>query len=403
MRRRHEVCSMLLCATLLGVRGLTPFSWPVHANALALAQLDAAPGDQVRAAIDRLADLDFTVRMEAAATVRRSPAAIAVPLLRQAIDGHAEGWVRYKALVLLVGFNDPGVHDVMLRFLDDSNDRMRGMAYRYFEHHPEVSPLPRLLRALENELSEFVRPSLIRALAARGSEPRVRDALMIDVNRGEDFFRSSVIEALGDYDAQYAVPALISIAQQDGPLQDDAALALGKLGDRRALETLAALQRTAPREVQPVVAAAICLLGVNCATHLSYIAKTARFVTQQPGFQPLLRSATMGLAAVGASGNLEAVNILIEVGAPSRDPARAPMALGLGTIALRNPAVLLAVLAERQDLDAAVPLLREAFDMLEEDFEEERFYATVRRTYWEAPEDSVTRTVAETLIGRLEF
>ncbi len=394
---------MLLCATLFALRGLTPFGWPAQANVLALAQLDAVSRDQVRVAIDRLADLDFTVRMEAAATVRRAPAAIAVPSLRQAIDGHAEGWVRYKALVLLVGFNDPSVHDVMLRLLDDSNDRMRGIAYRYFEHHPEVSLLPRLLRALEDELSEFVRPSLIRALAARGSEPRVRDILMVDVDRGEDFFRSSVIEALGDYDAQYAVPALIRIAQQNGPLQDDAALALGKLGDRRALETLAALQRTAPREVQPAVAAAICLLGVNCATHLSYIAETARFVTQQPGFQPLLRSATMGLAAVGTSGNSEAVNILLDVGTPSRDPARAPMALGLGTIALRNPAVLLAVLAKRQDLDAAVLLLREAFDMLEEDFEEERFYATVRRTYWEAPEGSVTRTVAETLIGRLEF
>ena len=389
---------MLLGITLLALPGLARSpsqSEPTQAETLSRAQIQQA--------IDQLADLDFGVRTEAARTVRRAPAGITVPSLLDAIEGHREGWVRYKALILLIGFNDPNVRDFMVRFLDDPNDRLRSVAYQYFEHHPEPSLLPRLLRALEDELSEFVRPSLIRALAAVGSDPRARDTLMVEVNRGEDFFRSSVIEALGNHDAQYAVPTLIRIAQQDGPLQDDAVLALGKLGDRRALETLATLQRTAPRESQPVVAAAICLLGVNCATHLSYIAETARFVVEQPGFQPLLRSATAGLAAVGSAGNAEALNILLDEGAPSRDPARAPMALGLGTIALRNPTVLLSVLEKRRDIEAAVLLLRDAFDMLEEDFEEERFYATVRRAYWQAAEASGTRKVAEALIGRLEF
>ena len=61
-------------------------------------------------------------------------------------------------------------------------------------------------------------------------------------------------------------------------------------------------------------------------------------------------------------------------------------------------------LAERDGmLDPATELLREAFDMLEEDFEEERFFATVRRAFWQAPEGSGARRVAETLIRRLEF
>ena len=54
-------------------------------------------------------------------------------------------------------------------------------------------------------------------------------------------------------------------------------------------------------------------------------------------------------------------------------------------------------------MSRAIELLREAFDMLEEDFEEERFFATVRRTYWQAAAGSPERTVADTLIRKLEF
>ena len=70
-------------------------------------------------------------------------------------------------------------------------------------------------------------------------DPRIRQTLLREVGRGEDYFRSAVIEALGDYKALYAYDALVAVAKLDGPLQDDAALALGKIGDKRALATLA--------------------------------------------------------------------------------------------------------------------------------------------------------------------
>ena len=54
-------------------------------------------------------------------------------------------------------------------------------------------------------------------------------------------------------------------------------------------------------------------------------------------------------------------------------------------------------------LDPAIELLREAFDMLEEDLEEERFYVTVRRAYWAAPAGSPARKIADLLIQKLEF
>ena len=61
------------------------------------------------------------------------------------------------------------------------------------------------------------------------------------------------------------------------------------------------------------------------------------------------------------------------------------------------------VLESRKDREQAVSLLAEGFDMLEEDFEEERFFATVRRSYWAAPDKSPMRALCEYLIGKLDF
>jgi HEAT repeat protein len=291
----------------------------------------------------------------------------------------------------------------MRGLLADPNDRLREVAYSYVEQHPDPALAPTLLAALEKEESEFVRPSLIRALAAIGKAPKVAETLAVEVNRGVDFFRSAVIEALGDHKAAYALPPLTKIAQLEGPLQDDAALALGKIGDKRALETLAALQRTAPRVSQPAVAAAICLLGVNCSSHQGFIEETLRFAVANRGFQELLRSAAAGLAAIAIAGNEQALGTLFDVGAPTTDPARAPIALAIGSVALRNTPLLLEALQSRDDIQPALALLGEAFDMLEEDYQEEQFYVTVRRGYWQAPEGSPARRIGQALIEKLEF
>ena len=79
------------------------------------------------------------------------------------------------------------------------------------------------------------------------------------------------------------------------------------------------------------------------------------------------------------------------------------VALALGTVALRNASALLDWTATRDDAQAVAELLRESFDMLEEDLEEERFYVTIRRRYWQAPDGSPEKAAAETLIRTLEF
>ena len=175
--------------------------------------------------------------------------------------------------------------DLMKESIASPNDRLREVAYRYFELHPDASLTPRLLAAFDKEQGEFVRPSLIRGLAALSKDPKVTEALIRDATRGEDYFRSTVIEALGDYKVTSAVSRLADVAKLDGPLQDDAVTALGKIGDPAALVTLAQLQRTAPAEAQPAIAAAICLLGTNCESHVGYLEKTLRYAADYPAIK----------------------------------------------------------------------------------------------------------------------
>jgi HEAT repeat protein len=358
---------------------------------------------QVQAAIDKLGALDYPVRSGSAATVRRADAAITLPALLQAVKQHADQYVRFKALVLLSGFNDPRTHDVMAAAIADKNDRMRTVAYAYFEHNPDKTIVPRLIDALKTEESEFVRPQLTRALAAQGDDPKVQQVMQGLVMQGQAFFRSVVIETVGDHRGIYALKQITEIAKTDGPLQDDAALTLGKLGDKAALPVLAALQRSAPRESQPSIAAAICLLGVNCASHKPFINESLAFGIKNIGFQELVRSSAAALGLLAVAGQEDALVELIKQGAPTRDPVRAPIVLAIGTVALRNPTITTKVLEDAAIRDSGVDLLREAFDMLEEDFEEERFFAIVRRAYWQAAAGSPARAVADTLIKKLEF
>jgi HEAT repeat protein len=358
---------------------------------------------QLKAAIDNLGKFDDATRIAAAKTVRRAPAAQAVPALIEAASNHADGYVRYQSLVLLSGFNDRRAREVMSTCLDDANDRLRTVAYGYFEHNPENGMSARLLKKLDTEDGEFVRPALTRALAAYGDEPAVQKALASLVMRGQDIYRSAVIEALGDYRATYALGQITDVAKLEGPLQEDAVLALGKIGDKRSLGTLEGLQKSASRTLQPAVAGSICLLGINCESHEKFVIDTMNFAAKNIGFQDLLRAASRALAAIAVSGKEDAAAALLDAGIPARDPARSPIALALGSVALRNTPLTVKLFASRPDLKESALLLRDAFDMLEDDYEKERFFATVRRSYWQAGAATPDRKVADALITTLEF
>lgn len=402
-RRPRRFLWIGLCLCVLG-------DWSVARTvAQEPAEPQAVSGPQLRSAIDSLGALDYAVRTNASRIVRRTAVAQAVPSLMQAASEHADGYVRYRALVLLTGFKDPRAKDTMREALASPNDRLRAAAYSFFEHNPDRSMIPVFMAALDKEQAEFVRPALVRALAALAAADggdvvsRVRQTLQSEVSRGEDFFRSAVIEALGDYKARYAFDALVAIAKLDGPLQDDAAIALGKIGDKRALETLAAMQRTVPRPVQPSIAAAICLLDIDCEGHVGYLVDALKFSDKNVGNQELLRAAAAGLGQLAVAGHVGAANALFEIGIPSADSTRAPVSLAVATVALRNTALMMTLLETHADRERAVELLAEGFDMLEEDLDKERFFAFARHAYWESLENSPRQSLMLTLIGKLDF
>jgi HEAT repeat protein len=356
------------------------------------------------AAIDRLGSFDLPARIDASRTIRRAASATVVPLLAQAARQHRDGYVRYRALVLLAGFGDASAAGLMRDLMSDPNDRLRIVVYGWFEHHPDPAVLPALIAALEREQSEFVRPALLRALAAHSTDSRAQAAAAPLIVRGQDFFRGALIVGLGNYKATFAVPAIREVAKLDGPLQDDSVTALGEIGDASVHALLADLQRSGPREVQPSIAAALALLGFNVAANEDYLKKSLTFAVSSGSNQPLLRGVAHALAVLAIRDKPDALTALLDAGIPSNDPARAPIALALGLVALRNPPMLLDGLQPRADQAGALALLQEAFDMLSsEDYELERFYVAVRRVYWSSSPDSARRRLAEALIQKLEF
>jgi len=176
--------------------------------AATMAAQQATAQASLATAIDQLVSFDFPVRTDAARIVRRTPAAEAVPALAAAAREHRDGYVRYRALVLLAGFGDGSARSTMRLLLDDPNDRVRAVTYGWFEHDPTRDVLPALIAALDREQSEFIRPALTRALAARHQEPSARQALEPLIMRGEDYFRGSLIDALGDHGAVWARAAI---------------------------------------------------------------------------------------------------------------------------------------------------------------------------------------------------
>jgi hypothetical protein len=361
-----------------------------------------APGagnTDLKTALTNLSSLDYPVRMNAARVLRRANAAEVVPLLAEAARTHPDEFVKYRALVLLTAFNDRGTPDLVRSLIADPNDRVREVAYKFLEQRPDRRLTQTLLSALQTEQAEFVRPALIRAVAALGSDPAVQRALLAETGRGLDFFRIAVIDALGVHHAAYAVDAIAAVAKLDGPLQNEAVLALGRIGDVRAKAALASITM-APREVMLTIEAAQCLLGEPCEPHIRALSDASVAPRATPA---VITAAMTGLSAIAASGKGAATQALVDLAA--RPAVRESAAVALASAAVRRPETMIAWLDDAPEAarETAIGMLKDGFERLEEDYAEEQFYATARAAYWASPEGSPARTLAAALIQRLDF
>jgi HEAT repeat protein len=382
----RQAITALLCSILIG------------SGARTSAQAPANPQEN----ISRLSSLDYPTRMNAARALRRLPAAEAVPALTAAVQKHTDEFVRFRAFIVLSSFSDRGTGDLARGLLRDANDRLREVAYKWLEAHPDPSMVPTLLNALQSEQAEFVRPAVVSALATLGDDARVQRALLAEIGRGMDFFRGAVIEALGRRRAAYAVDGIAAVARLQGPLQDDAVIALGRIGGPAALAVLKSISSEPPTTALALtLRAAQCMAGEACDAALKAIVDA---VTAPAASAAIIRAGISGLTAVAGIGNQPATVALVnlaERGGVIRDQA----AIGLATIAVLNPDHVIAWLdrAPQKSRQAAVDLLKDGFDDLEEDFGEELFFAAVRATYWKAADGSDTRSLASLLIQRLDF
>ena len=210
----------LTCAPAAAVRSASPCCTAFASSASSTARCARSPRnhqraagvspEQLQAAIDKLGDLDYDTRT--AGVTHGSPHA-----RRAGGAGAAPGRRRHTRRLRPVSGRSscsPGstIRGPTTRCASRStspNDRLRTVAYSFLRAQPRSGDdSPICSAALETELAEFVRPALVRALAAQGDDPRVQNVLVREVGRGEDFFRSGVIEALGDYKARYAFDAL---------------------------------------------------------------------------------------------------------------------------------------------------------------------------------------------------
>jgi HEAT repeat protein len=350
--------------------------------------------------IGNLGSLDFAKRTDAARLIRRAPATEAVPALTEAVRRHPDEYVRNRAFIVLSAFNDKGTGDLVRTLLTDRNDRLRESAFKWLELHPDPRLAQPLLAALQTELAEFVRPALIGALSAVDQDPQVQRALVAEAGRGLDLFRSAVIDALGRRHAAYAVDAIAPITRDEGPLQIDAVLAIGRIGGPKADGILGAVP-TAPPDVQVTVRAAMCLAGKGCETHIPSLANAATGATSRP---VTVRAAIGGLGAIAETGNVPALRVLLDLA--TRAPAlRDEVAIGFSSLALRRPSSVLDWLASASEPErtAAIALLKDGFETLEDDFAEEQFFAATRAMYWQAAENSPTRTLMASILQQLEF
>ena len=360
---------------------------------------------QLKAAIDNLGKFDAATRTAAARTVRRAAASAGCA---RADGGGRRARGRLRSLPragAAVGVQRSAGARRDGSALDDPNDRLRTVAYAYFEHNKE--------RGMAAAAAKNARQGR-RRVRPPGADPRARrlrrrsggqTALTALVMRGQDLYRSAVIEALGDYHADLRAGADHSSRQAatarcrktpSWRWARSATSARSRSLRRCSNRRRACASRRSPRR-------SACSASTASRTRSSSI-DTMKFAIENIGFQDLLRASARASARWRRRARQDAAARAARSPAFRRAIRRAsPVALAFGTRRAAQHAARPQA-ARRAHGPAREPRCCCATPSTcsKRIYEEERFFATVRRGYWQAPAGSRAQA-ADALIQALEF
>ena len=143
------------------------------------------------------------------------------------------------------------------------------------------------------------------------------------------------------------------------------------------------------------------MLGEMCAEHIKSLAAAA---SDENGRSGTVGGAIDALEAVAQNRNEAALSALVAL-APKEGPRRERIAVSFSSVALRQPDWVVDWIGAKDasTRESLITMLKDGFDSLEEDFDEEQFFAAVRAGYWRAADASAGRSLAAMLIQKLEF
>ena len=207
------------------------------------------------------------------------------PRSLQAVAEHADGYVRYRALVLLTGFNDPRTKDAMRESLASPNDRLRDRRLQLLRAQSRSARWCRQFLDRARQGAGRVRPAGARPRAGRrtahgSARPRRRCCARSAAARISSAAPSSKRSAITRRRTR-------STRSPRSPSSTARCRTMRRWRSGRSATSARSrrwprLQRTAPRATQPSIAAAICLLGVNCESHENYLDRDAEVRGQEP-------------------------------------------------------------------------------------------------------------------------
>jgi len=254
----------------------------------AVKALDSLDEDEQRAGVKSLAQTDHPAARKALAEALQHPvknvritAALEFPdigdpkRLPGLIDEFRENWdSKYSKMqhhhrwswcnqVVAMG---PSAIPYLLEALQDQSIYVRSNIAFILGKIGDVSAVPRLIDALQNEKEAYVRPSVVKALGKIGDTtaiPALRDALLKDPS---DDTRVLAIEALGELNDSAVAGELLQYLQDDTEARQvhvASALVLGQLGAKAAVPKLKQLLQNKDEfeDIRESAAEALGLLG----------------------------------------------------------------------------------------------------------------------------------------------